>query len=457
MFKLKLFLVLMIVCSGYPLFAQMDFEQADSTTYRQYLDHQWKPLIKFGKKAKKAGFDNYYLNMRIGIAYYNKLQYYKAANYFKMALKNDPGSDDAKEYLFWSQLLSNDERAADDTYRTISDSTQKRIKYKIKRPLESIYVEGGVKISNNTKIANHMGYMQLGVNEKYSSVFSLYHAYTFQAQKQVWGHYMQHQYYIAPSVKFKKNMTLNIGLHYAHYKGVMDFSDAFTQHSRPPQNPGPTTVFSDTLSSHHVLKKGTYKENLLLIQASLSKTIQGFTIAPHAGIFLDFIAPNYIDGHTDTLHIDNHVGPTITSSSDVVPAPVNNLLNTKETRYEALFGLGLSYNFGRLTIGADVTAVISSRVKTAVVTPWFRALLCKRVGINAMYMYKGSYPLALFDGSQLYNSLDKIKYKASLTGEFYATKKITLYLTYQFEGIKDSFSNQDYQLHTLLIGLNFKL
>ncbi len=454
MYRLKNLFMLITLTYSCNLLAQTDFSEVENTTYNQYINKQWKPLIKYGRNESKKGYDEYYFNMRVGIAYYTKLNYIKASKFFNKALKNDGSSDVAKEYLFYSDLFSTNERAADDTYRTLSDSVKSRIKYKIKRPLESIYVEGGIKISDNTKVANHLGYAQIGINHKISSLASLYYAYTFQMQKQIWGHYSQHQFFIEPSFHFKKNLTLNVGFHYSNYSSVIDFKDYIFEHSPPPANP--TGPFMEQIVAKHITKTGTYKENLLLTQVSVAKTIKGFTIAPHAGLFINFSNTNYIDSHRDTIIIRNHNGPTIVDSNLVINAG-DSIFNVKEMKFEGLFGAALYYNFGRFMIGADVTVILNKKVKTAIVTPYIRATIAKRFAVSAYFMYKGSYPLALFDGAQLYNSLDKIKYKTSITGEIYATKKLNLYLTYQFEGITDSFSSQNYNLHTILTGLKFNL
>lgn len=454
MCRLKYLFLLAFTALGLAASAQADFQDVDTTTYNQYLRKAWHPLIRYGKKAEKHGFDYYYLDMRMGIAHYNQFHYYQAEKYLSKALKNNPESDDAKELLFWSYYLTGAEKDAADTYASMSTEGQQRINYHPRRLLESIYAEGGAKISDNTPVAKTIGYLQFGLNHKFSPMFSIYHAYTFQTQQLQWGHYVQHQYYFAPSVNFKKHLILNIDLHYSHYHGTLDFTDHKADAPVLPAFP-PPQFFRELDVSHLIRKLGTYDEDLLFGQVSLSKTIKGFTINPHAGMFVNFLKPDYTDSHTDTFRILFHNRQLIDSIRDSIGNGV--LAHSHETRYEVIFGANLSYDFGRFTLGADVNVILNNKVKTATVTPWARLILCKKAALRGFFMYKSNYPLALYEGSQLYNSMDKIKYKGSLTAEIYASKKLNLYLTYQFEGITDSFSDRNYNLHSLLIGINLKL
>ena len=47
----------------------------EQKSYQLYLDKKWPELIKFGNKAIHLGYDYFYLQMRIGIAYYEKKNY----------------------------------------------------------------------------------------------------------------------------------------------------------------------------------------------------------------------------------------------------------------------------------------------------------------------------------------------------------------------------------------------
>ncbi len=83
---------------------QPDFTTIDRETYRFYLEQKWDSLISLGNKAVSSEIDYYYLRMRMGIAWYSKKNYRKAAPHFEKALEWNQGDATALEYLYLSRL-----------------------------------------------------------------------------------------------------------------------------------------------------------------------------------------------------------------------------------------------------------------------------------------------------------------------------------------------------------------
>ena len=54
----------------------------EQKTYQLYLDKNWNELITYGNKAIEKGYDYFYLQLRVGIAYYEKKNYRIAEIYF---------------------------------------------------------------------------------------------------------------------------------------------------------------------------------------------------------------------------------------------------------------------------------------------------------------------------------------------------------------------------------------
>ncbi len=78
----------------------------DKITYEQYLAGNWKGLIQTGKVALKHDIDFYYLQIRMGIAYYNLKKYRLAVKYLAKARKADRKNDLLNEYLYYAYLNS---------------------------------------------------------------------------------------------------------------------------------------------------------------------------------------------------------------------------------------------------------------------------------------------------------------------------------------------------------------
>ena len=212
--RLKYILFILVICTTKG-FAQQSYKQVDSMTYRMYLNKEWDKLSRFGKDAANESYDYYYFNLRVGIAYYNLKEYKKAEGYFKKALANNTDSDIAGKYLFWCNIYLNDEGEAYDLYRSLPESTRQKIDYEPKRIIDYVFVEGGNKFSNDLNAAGNLMYANIGLYHKFSPKFGIYHSYTYLRQKQAWGEFEQHQYYISPSYKLPGRWRVDLGFHYA--------------------------------------------------------------------------------------------------------------------------------------------------------------------------------------------------------------------------------------------------
>lgn len=55
----------------------------EQKSFQLYVEKNWNELIKFGNQALKSGIDYYYLQIRLGIAYYEE----KIMRLLKLILK----------------------------------------------------------------------------------------------------------------------------------------------------------------------------------------------------------------------------------------------------------------------------------------------------------------------------------------------------------------------------------
>jgi len=79
---------------------------ADTITYQQLLNQDWDALIETGNRALAAGIDFYYLRYRLGIAWYEKKNYHKAAVHFDKAFRMSSEDDLLREYLYFSYVFA---------------------------------------------------------------------------------------------------------------------------------------------------------------------------------------------------------------------------------------------------------------------------------------------------------------------------------------------------------------
>ena len=94
--------MVIIIYNSHPLQAQQkvfDFRATDSLTLKYYLEGQWDSLLAVGKASN---LDYYYLNARMGYAWFAKQKFGRAIRYFKKALRYNSTDPFSLEYFVYS-------------------------------------------------------------------------------------------------------------------------------------------------------------------------------------------------------------------------------------------------------------------------------------------------------------------------------------------------------------------
>ena len=122
----------------------------EQKSYQLYLDKKWPELIKFGNKAVDLGYDYFYLQMRIGIAYYEKKNYSYAEGHFKKALGFNSADDLALEYLYYCYIFKGRYDEARLLSKQFNDTLAKKIGIDNQSNIGFVMVEGGSKNTDST-------------------------------------------------------------------------------------------------------------------------------------------------------------------------------------------------------------------------------------------------------------------------------------------------------------------
>ena len=105
--SIKIIILYFLLTFQFSSFSQkLNYIQIDTITYNQYLKGDWKALIKTGKTYLNYGENFYYLQIRMGIAYYKLKKYRKAIPYLKKAFKLNKGNNLVNEYLYYAFIFS---------------------------------------------------------------------------------------------------------------------------------------------------------------------------------------------------------------------------------------------------------------------------------------------------------------------------------------------------------------
>ena len=127
MYKTLIILFSSLLFASVALKAQRnDFVYFDSLTYKLYMEKDYKNLVKAGKEALHAGFDYYYLRMRIGIALYEQKKYRVAASHFEKALTFSD-NDLVREYLYYSNIWGGEALKAQEAVKGMSNDLKTKL------------------------------------------------------------------------------------------------------------------------------------------------------------------------------------------------------------------------------------------------------------------------------------------------------------------------------------------
>ena len=120
-----------VLFAGY-LYGQdtLNYPVIDRYTYRYYTHKQWDKLIKLGNQSLRKNIDFYYLQVRMGIAYFEAKRYLKAIKFLENAYKTDNSNTVVQETLYWSYVYSFMYNDAARLYDNLDDAVKAKIDYK---------------------------------------------------------------------------------------------------------------------------------------------------------------------------------------------------------------------------------------------------------------------------------------------------------------------------------------
>jgi len=237
---------------------QGSFSRYDSETYRYYLEQKWDSLIHTGKEALRDEIDYYYLRMRLGIAYYSKRNYRKAATHFTRALEWNHQDPAALEYLYYCRIYAGQKEQAD----LLRKRFRGDLALKMPPPQPAFFGMSGIEYlyshNLNREILENpdefvsapvpgVRYITSGFSNISASLsnaiapgISLEHAYTFLSKKNLYDYFdgisrymttaqqvRQHQYYLSPRLTTLSGLTLIPAFHVIRLRYQV-FADAGT-------------------------------------------------------------------------------------------------------------------------------------------------------------------------------------------------------------------------------------
>ena len=495
---IKIHAVFIIFCIWMALQAKaeerLDFQTVDMLTYRCYNEQKWDSVILVGKKALHQDIDYYYLRVRLGIAYFEKQQYFPAATHLEKALKFNSGDPFAAAYL---------SRAYEFTNRIEESNLLKAsmpgafADTSLSKPgwLEQVHFESGYTVSSSNSPNNlaplirkdsiygeqdlygNNFYGNLGLNIRASKRLSLSLAYNY--------------------LNFSKTKYVQYGRGEAHLDSVGDGPfrrDYF--YSYPWK-------IHDTSFQYHVQQHEIYLGATITLPwgVKIMPVVHWIHVAyplTSTSVRTDSVSDTAYYSKTDnTYHLFKY--PLVVYSFNQKDTAFNNyVLALRISKDLGRFNLALSGSWSNLNgktqcqAGASLTYFPLGNLNfygTTAATGFFqgsesRLLLSQVIGGKlipwlwgeANFNY-GDYTNAnIANGAIVYNNSDKIDYRAGATLTFVLGKHIQLSLVYQYfrkesqqyyylktqdpgtHEIKESLQtkNNPYNTNTLIGGITWK-
>lgn len=159
--------------------AEKNLAWFDQSTYEAYQRHDWDKVITLGKEALKAGYDYFYLRLRLGIAYFEKAKYRAAISHFEKALKFNNSDPLTVEYLYYAYRFSGRDYDAGLVYSQNKAQARARQISKPNGFVNGFYTETGLKmISPQSPDFSALKYFHFGLEQRLGSRLNLYHGYT---------------------------------------------------------------------------------------------------------------------------------------------------------------------------------------------------------------------------------------------------------------------------------------
>lgn len=243
----RIIIILLILLSylGSQAQVRVDFAWYDKQTYQLYQEKNWSQLIELGRSSIKAGYDFFYLRMRLGIACYEQDRYRAAITHFEQALNfnEDPL---ALEYLYYSYKFSGRTMDANLLYAKYKNHLKARDISSTTGFITGLYTETGLKIiSPGNSEFGPLLYAHIGAEQQLGSRLNLFHGYMRLSQNisqfetvagfgpggmgtyEIKRKYVQNEYYLKATFPVFKGLQLIGSLHTQAISDTIQYNNIY--------------------------------------------------------------------------------------------------------------------------------------------------------------------------------------------------------------------------------------
>ena len=430
----------------------LDFRTVDQLTYRFSEEKKWDSVIVIGKSALKQKIDYYFLRLRMGIAYYEKKQYFIASTHLKQAYHFNRGDTLAVKFLYGCYLYTNQVDEARATKGFLSPSSREEASNS-SNFLDKISFESGYTFSSNNTIQDHpdlMGsdslygeqdlyrnyiYENLGFKLNVSNRVSISLAYSYlNFSKQKYFQYTRMEDHL------EKIADSSWGKNYIYSFPVVAYDTSFSYRvNQHEAHIGVTWVLPRGFKIMPAL-------HMVNVSYPLISASEQFTTVEDTAYYTSydstyhtfsppFVRISYNYTQKDTSFNNYLAGLTVTKDLGIFRIGLSGSWSNfnGKTQYQA--GAALSYYpLGNLNLYGTtaLTGFFQKKGKRLLFSQTIGGRITKWCWLEANLLY-GNYTNAnIANGAIIFNNADKLDYRIGANMTFVISKHIQLSVIYQY-------------------------
>lgn len=467
MYKFLIFILFatFLLSSNFVVYAQQpDYKQVDEKTYQQFMAGEWQNLADYGENAYEEGLDYFYLNLRVGIAFYQLRNYEKALDFLKRAYEQNPDDPYLQDYYYGALAQTGQEYEMGNLWEK-SDAL--KAYPSPTRFMESFSFEGGVKNStySNDSIGA-LGFFGIAFRHGLSKNVKVFHSYSFLQQQNYWGQYRQHQYFVAPQFYLGKGLTLTPAFQFV-LTDVFKLDDRsvrtevrnelFVLPPRPNQPNNSISVPTTLRTDIDKTTKGTLRQIPIFSFIELRQTQGKFRWAAHASAIVTFHQQSAVSVETRRIERRQQINPQNNPIIENRTETKTFVSNVDSVSLQVQAGADLSLVLGNFAVGANVFLPFYESEIHYAVSPYIWWGFATGWALNVSAYQGNALNVIEQSGSFFNNSPDLLKNRMSLVLQKQLTPTLSMYLNYQFDSRTEGFVFRDYQFHSGFAGIKIML
>lgn len=451
--KLHFFLLGFLVLPFYSFGQDWNFVQFDSATYAHYLAGNWNELLVTGEKGEDQGFDFFYLNLRMGAAAFYLKNYPLAEKYLLRAQQQNSNDPVLKDFLYWTMVYQ--EKYLRSGEFIIENRTSEEKKFSP----TSVFLEGGLKLSNKTDTMGHLIYLGAGADlaNGNSSAWFLGFNHVSQAGN-IWGNFFQESAYFGFTGNAGRGFFASSAIQYSYYAAVYDYlAGSMTNEHKEPVSKGGLAY--DISNIQNTSMQGNFRQNGFLLNGRGGWDHRRMNFSLFGNMFFLFQTPDFIVDYKE-LTVTRAMGPQglVSVTKDSVESKVP--FKSSQTSFAYNAGASIQYRLpfleNRLKVSASIILPIENgSTGKLIVSPNFKFRIRQSDEFAVSWLYKGPDLVAGETGVYLLNTRDEITSMFSASYKVKIFKKLSLSGIYQLQSQTDFISSTGYYFNSIILNLNY--